>query len=204
MEIYRICENVVECVTGAKKVDSTKRTLLIVLAAIVIVVVVTGLYVYTGQKPPAATGEIVNLEIFPVHSQLRVGAGAQGIQGGMETYDQLLVLARIKIHNQAKIPLFVRDVSANLDLNNGDSQHSTAASRSDFQNVFTAYPQLASFKGEPLPWDLTLNPGQTVEGLAVFHYPITKDQWDARRSFHGVISFQYQQDLLLPWPPGKK
>jgi hypothetical protein len=184
--------------------DSTRRTLLILLAAVIIVVMVTGLYVYTGEKPSAATGEIVKLEVFPIHSQLRVGEGAKGIEGGMETYDQLLVLAQIRIHNQGKIPLFLRDVSASLDLSNGDSQHSTAASRSDFQNVFVAYPQLASLKEDPLPWDLTLQPGQTVEGLAIFHYPITKQQWDARQSFHGTISFQYQKDLLLPWPPENK
>jgi hypothetical protein len=184
--------------------ESTKRTLLIILTAIIIVVVVTALYVYTGEKPPAATGQIVSLEIFPIHSQLRVGEGAQGLQGGMETYDQLLVLAQVKIHNQANIPLFLRDISANLDLSNGSSQRSSAASRNDFQNVFVAYPQLASFKQAPLPYDLTLQPGQTAEGLVVFHYPITKNEWDGRRSFHAVISFQYQEDLLLPWPPEKK
>jgi hypothetical protein len=184
--------------------DPTRRTLLIILAAIIIVVVITALYVYTGEKPPAATGQIVSLETFPVHSQLRVGEGAQGIQGGMETYDQLLVLTQVKIHNQANIPLFLRDISANLDLNNGDSQRSSAASRTDFQNVFVAYPQLASFKQNPLPYDLTLQPGQTAEGLVIFHYPVTKDQWDNRRSFHTVISFQYQPDLLLSWPQEKK
>lgn len=184
--------------------DATKRALLIVLAAAIIVIAIIAGYVFIGEKPPAAAGEIVKLDVVPIHSQLRIGEGAQGLQGGMDTYDQLLVLAQIRIQNQAKLPLFVREISASLELGNGDLLQSTAASKTDFQSAFVAYSQLTPFRGEPLPSDLTLQPGQACEGLVIFHYPVTKEQWDDRHSFHAVVSFQYQKDLLLPWPPGKR
>lgn len=188
----------------AEETNSNKRALLIVLAATVIVVLIIAGYVYFGEKPPVAVGSIVKLDVVPIHSQMRVGEGAQGVQGGLETYDQLIVLAEIQIRNQTNIPLFLHDMWATLAMANGDEQRSLGANKSDFQNAFIAYQQLAPFKQEPLQRDITLQPGQTVQGLVIFHYPITKDQWDARHGFEAVISFVHQKNLVLPWPAAAK
>jgi hypothetical protein len=186
------------------EMNPTKRTLLILLAAVAIVVVTIAAYVYIDEKPPVAVGKIVKLDVTPIHTEMRVGEGAQGIQGGTDTYDQLLILAQVQVHNQTNIPLFLHDMWSNLTTNNGDQERSLAANKTDFQSVFIAYPQMVSFKQEPLLRDTTLQPGQTAEGLVIFHYPITKDQWDARHSFEAVISFAHQKNLVLPWPsPGK-
>ena len=187
----------------AEETNSVKRALLIVLAATVVVVLAIGIYVYIDEKPPVAVGQIVKLDITPIHTEMRVGAGAQGIQGGMDTYDQLLVLAQIQVRNQTNIPLFLHDMWSNLITNNGDEQRSLAANKNDFQSVFVAYPQMASLKQEPLQRDITLQPGQSAQGLVIFHYPITKDQWDARHSFEAVVSFAHQKNLVLAWPPAK-
>lgn len=188
----------------AEEINPTKRALLIVLVATVIVVLTIAGYVYFGEKPPVAVGKIVKLDIVPIHSQMRVGEGAQGIQGGLETYDQLLILAQVEIRNQTNIPLFLHDMWSNLETANGDQDRSLAATRNDFQSVFVAYPQMAPYKGVPIQRDTTISPGQTVQGLIIFHYPITKDQWDARHGFEGVISFQHQKNLVLPWPAPSK
>jgi hypothetical protein len=91
-----------------------------------------------------------------------------------------------------------------LETHDGDQQRSLAAGKSDFQSAFIAYPQLVSMKQDPLMRDITLQPGQSAEGLMIFHYPMTKDQWDARHSFAAVISFRHQKELSLPWPPAKQ
>jgi hypothetical protein len=187
-----------------EETNSGKRALLIVLVATVIVIVAIGAYVYIDEKPPVAVGQIVKLDVTPIHTEMRVGAGAQGVQGGMDTYDQLLILAQVKIRNQTNIPLFLHDMWSNLTTNNGDQERSLAANKNDFQSVFVAYPQMASLKQEPLQRDITLQPGQTVQGLIIFHYPMTKDQWDARHGFEAVISFMHQKNLVMPWPPSGK
>jgi hypothetical protein len=187
-----------------EEMNSGKRALLIVLVATVVVVLAIGIYVYFEQKPPVAAGQIVKLDVVPIHTEMRVGAGAQGVQGGMDTYDQLFVMAQVKIRNQTDIPLFLHDMWSNLVTTNGDEQRSLAANKTDFQSVFIAYPQLAAFKQEPILRDITLQPGQSVQGLIIFHYPITRDQWDARHDFAGVISFVHQKDLVLPWPAPAK
>lgn len=187
-----------------EETNPVKRALLIVLAATVIVVLTIGIYVYIDEKPPVAVGQIVKLDVTPIHTEMRVGAGAQGIQGGIDTYDQLLILAQVQVRNQSKNPLYLHDMWSDLTTNNGDEERSLAANKTDFQSVFVAYPQMTSFKQEPLLRDITVQPGQSAQGLVIFHYPITKDQWDARHGFQAVISFMNQKNLILPWPPATK
>jgi hypothetical protein len=187
-----------------EETSSPKRALLIILAATVIVIATIALYVYIGEKPPVAAGQIVKLDVTPIHTEMRVGAGAQGVQGGMDTYDQLLILAQVQVRNQTNIPLFLHDMWSNITTKDGDQQRSLAANNTDFNSVFIAYPQTAGLKQQPLLRDITLQPGQSAEGLVIFHYPMTKDQWDARQSFEAVVSFTHQKDLVLPWPPKSK
>jgi hypothetical protein len=184
----------------ADEMNSGKRALLIVLVATVVVALAIGAYVFVEQKPPVAAGQIVKLEVTPIHSEMRVGAGAQGVQGGTEINDQLFVVAHVQIRNQTNIPLFLHDMAGELTTADGDQQHSLGASKTDFQSVFLAYPQVGSINQQPILRDTTLEPGQSVEGLLLFHYPITKDQWDARHGFEAVVSFLHQKDLVLPWP----
>ncbi|QNI33321.1 hypothetical protein H7849_05000 [Alloacidobacterium dinghuense] len=185
--------------------NSGKRSLLIVLVATVIVVVTIAAYVYIDEKPPVVAGQILKLDITPIHTEMRVGAGAQGVQGGMDTYDQLLITAEVQVRNQGTYPIYLHDMWSNLTTSTGDQERCLAANNTDFQSVFVAYPQMASFKAEPLLRDITLQPGQIAHGLVIFHYPMTKDQWDARHSFQAVLAFTNQKDLVLPWPapPGK-
>ncbi|MBW4043600.1 MAG: hypothetical protein HIU87_01230 [Acidobacteria bacterium] len=177
--------------------NSVTRAVLIVLAAVVVMSAVIGGYVYINQKPPAAVGQIESVQVSPIHSQMRVGEGAQGVQGGLETYDQLFVFTKVKIHNQGKIPLFLSDMAGTLTMRNGEQQRSLNAGQQDFDKVFVAYPQLASFRAQPVPRDITISPGQTVEGLMLFHYPITPADWDARQGFVVNVSFIHQKNLVL-------
>jgi hypothetical protein len=184
----------------SEEMDSGKRGFLIVLVATVIIVLAIGVYVYIGEKPPVAAGQIVKLDIVPIHSEMRVGTPGQGTGGGTEMYDQLFVLAQVHIRNQTNIPLFLHDMSGTLITADSGEQRSLNASKIEFQQVFMAYPQLLPYKGQPLQRDITLEPGQSTDGLMIFHYPITKDEWDARKSFAAAISFRYQKELVLPWP----
>ena len=93
----------------------------VVIAAIVVSIAL-GLYVYLGQKPPVAAGEILTMKLYPVHAVINSGGGGEGLQGANEYYDQLLILAKIKIRNQTDIPLFLQDVAATIKLPDGSEQ----------------------------------------------------------------------------------
>jgi hypothetical protein len=171
----------------------------IVIAAIVVSIAL-GLYVYLGQKPPVAAGEILTMKLYPVHAVISSGGGGEGMQGANEYYDQLLILAKIKVRNQTDIPLFLQDVSATIKLPDGSEQVNVTVSDRDMERVFQAYPSLAYLRAEPIRRDTTLGPGESVQGLTIFNFPINREQWDTLQSAKVVISFMHQKNLELLLP----
>jgi hypothetical protein len=171
----------------------------IVIAAIVVSIAL-GLYVYLGQKPPVAAGEILTMNLYPVHALVNSGGGPEGMPGQGEYYDQLLILAKIRIRNQTDIPLFMQDISATIRLPDGSEQVNVTASDKDMDRVFQAYPSLSYLRSDSIRRDITLSPGQSVQGLTIFNFPITKEQWDTLQSAKVVVSFMHQKNLELLLP----
>ena len=170
----------------------------IVIAAIVVSIAM-GLYVYLGQKPPVAAGEILTMKLYPVHAIIK-GGGPDGMQGNNEYYDQLLILAKIKVRNQTDIPLFLQDVSSTIKLPDGSEQVNVTVGDRDMERVFQAYPSLAYMRADPVHRDITMTPGDSVQGLVIFNFPITKEQWDTLQSAKVVVSFMHQKPLELMLP----
>jgi len=171
-----------------------------VLAAFVIVVLAIGAYFYFGEKPPVAAGEIMHLTAYPIHRVSNAALAATPNAAKVEnTFDQIIIVADVRLHNQSQGPLFVSDMSALLELPS-EEDHSLAANASDYNRVFIAYPELLPMKREPLLRDTTIPQGATADGQLIFNYPITKDQWDQRKSLDITISFLHQKDLVLPVP----
>jgi hypothetical protein len=171
----------------------------IVIAAIVVSIAL-GLYVYLGQKPPVAAGEILTMNLYPVHALINSGGGPEGMQGQGEYYDQLLILAKIRIRNQTDIPLFMQDISATIKLPDGSEQVNVTAADKDMDRVFQAYPSLSYLRADSIRRDTTLNPGQSVQGLTIFNFPITKEQWDTLQSAKVVVSLMHHKNLELLLP----
>jgi hypothetical protein len=171
-----------------------------VLLATAIVVLAIGAYVYFGEKPPVAVGEITHMTAYPIHRDSKGEHAADPNAARLEnSFDQVIVIAEVRIHNQSKVPLFPMDMDGVLSLP-GEDHHSFAAGSDNYNRLFIAYPELQQARRQPLVRDATIAPGETAEGQLVFNYPITKDQWDLRRSFEVTVSFQHQKDLTLPAP----
>jgi hypothetical protein len=171
-----------------------------VLIAVVIVTLAIGAYFYFGAVPPAASGEITHLTAYPIHRDSKGEKAADpNVAKTENAFDQIIVVAEVRLRNQSAGPIFLSDMSALLSLPT-EEHRSLAAIASDYDRVFVAYPELAPMKHEPLLRDTTIPAGATAEGQLVFNYPITKDQWDMRRSLDLTISFLHQKDLVLPAP----
>lgn len=165
------------------------------IAATVLVTIAIAIYVIAGQKPPAVTGEVVAVWAHPQHTETS-GLDANGAPMPKEVFDQVLVFAEVRLHNQSKMPLFLVNVLTNADLSDG-IHSSYAASQSDYDRVFIAYPGMGIPHGPALPMNLELDPGQTVDGTFVSSFRLTKQQWDARKKLNFTISFRYQPNLVL-------
>jgi hypothetical protein len=166
-----------------------------ILAATFVVSAAIGLYFWVGEKPPAATGEVEQVWAHPMHTETS-GLDASGAPMPKESFDQILVFAKVKLHNQGKEPLFLHQIMTDTTLDDG-VHTSYAAGPSDFDRVFVAYPELSPLHGKAMPAEASINPGQTLEGTFVSAFRLSKQQWDARKSLDFTFAFQYQPNLKL-------
>ncbi len=171
--------------------------LLTVLVATVIVMACIGGYVWYNNTGPVHAGQVVSVSAYPIHRELSTGSGLGGLNGAPNVFDEEIVLADVKIKSTTKLPLFLHDMWGEVTLPNGDIEQSLAASGEDYKKVFVAYPDLASRKLTPMPRDITLTPGQEIEGQMIFHFPITEKDWNARKQFDVVVGFIHQKNLVL-------
>jgi hypothetical protein len=165
------------------------------IAAAILVTLAIAAYVILGQKPAPATGEIEQVWIHPQHTETS-GFDANGAPMPKESYDQIYVFALVKLHNQSKTPLFLRNAAVNTTL--ADGIHSSyAATAVDYDRVFLAYKDMPVPHGTALSLQTTLEPGQTVEGTIVSAFKMSKQEWDAGKNLSFTIGIQYQPDLML-------
>ncbi len=165
------------------------------IAATVVVTVAIAIYVIAGEKPPVATGEILDIWAHPMHTESS-GFDANGARIPQESFDQVLVFTHARLHNQSKQPVFLYQILTNAVL--GDGVHTAyAAPAHDYERVFLAYPELAAWKSTPLQVDATLQPGQTVEGTFVSLFRLSRAEWEARKGLDFEFGIQYQPMLKL-------
>jgi hypothetical protein len=179
------------------------RLALRVLIALVISSLVVLAWVRFGRKTPVATGEIARVAIYPVQAKITGGAaGNAGEQGQDEIINQLLVFAHVRLNNPNKTPITVVDDWAVITMPDGETERSLGASQVSFDKVFQAYPQLAPLRMDPLRRDAQIQPGQSLDGLVVFSYQLSREQWDKRKSMQVTITFNGAKDVTLFAPLG--
>jgi hypothetical protein len=193
-------EQVDDAALGEELTKGTSPILIASIVAVALVCVAIALYAVLGQKPPAATGQVVAVWAVPHHAETS-GFDASGARIPAEAFDQVLVFAQVKLHNQGNMPLFLNGVTSSVTLADG-IHTSYAASQSGYNDVFLAYSDLNVPHGTPLKSDTTIQPGQTVEGAIVCSFRMTKQEWDARKGLSFGFGFQYQPPLKLT-PPGR-
>jgi hypothetical protein len=183
---------------AARGEEFTKGTSHVVwssLLATVVVVVALAFYVLAGHKPPVASGEIVQVWAHPNHV-VTSGFDASGQPMAKESFDQVLVFARVKLQNESKNPLVLQDVLANVRLADGILSVS-AGSTGQFDEVFLAYPELAALHSRAFSPRATLAPGQSVDGTAFWVFRMSKQEWAARHDLNFTFKLQYQTNLVL-------
>lgn len=166
-----------------------------VIATVLVSIAVTA-YVISGEKPAAATGEVLEIWTHPAHSESS-GVDAAGVPVPKESYDQFLVFTRVRLRNQSKQPLFLHQIMTNATMPDGTVDSSYAASLMQYERIFQAYPSLAAWHTQGLSPEMTLQPGQTAEGTFVSAFHITEQQWNTRTALDYSFGFQYQPVLKV-------
>jgi hypothetical protein len=180
---------------GESYTKGTSNVIIATAIAVVLVTVAVTAYVIAGEKPPAATGDVLEAWAHPMHSETS-GWDANGAAIPKEEIDQVLLFTHVRLHNQSKQPIFLHQIVANVTLPDG-IHSSYAALPSDFERVFKAYPQLMPWHATPISPDLTLQPGETKEGTFVCSFRMTKGDWESRKRLNFTFNFQYLPSVTL-------
>jgi hypothetical protein len=180
---------------GEELTKGTGHLIWATIIAAILVSVAIAIYFIAGQKPPAVVGEVVSVWAHPQHTETS-GIDANGAPMPKEVFDQVLVFAEVRLKNQSKEPLFLTNVLTNSTLQDG-IHSSYAASQSDYDRIFLAYPDIPVPHGPGLPLSLSLDPGQSTDGTFVSSFRLTKQEWDQRKDLSFSFSFRYQPVLVL-------
>ncbi len=117
--------------------------------------------------------------------------------GATPEQDEMILLVEARITNISRGPLTIFDINSDIKLQ-GANNESTAALPEDIDRLFQRFPDLATGRMKPLSRHQVIAPGQSVEGLMVFNYAWSQQQWNQRKNAHVVISFQNGRPLTLP------
>src|SRR6185437_11104125 len=171
-----------------------------VVPAIVVVVglaIAWALFAHFGKSKPDASGSVLRKVVYPVQVDSAESQPEPGMAGALDQQDETIVLVQAKITNIGKKPLNIFDMVQDVKLD-GATNQSFAALPEDIDRLFQRFPDLAGVRMQPLTRHQVIAPGQSAEGLMVFSYPWSQQQWSQRKDSHIIVSFQNGRSLILP------
>lgn len=181
---------------GEEMTKGSGHLIIATVIAVIVVSIAIAWYIIAGQKPPAATGQVLGVVVHPMHRQTS-GYDAAGMPMPKEEFDQVLVFTHVKIHDQSKNPIFLRQILTNLTMPDGSIRSSYASSATDYKRLFQAYPDLDSLRGTPVDLDATIQPGATLEGDFVCSFRMSQQEFDSHKGLTYNVGLRYLPDLVL-------
>ncbi len=106
-----------------------------------------------------------------------------------------MVLMQVTLRNIGDKPLFIKEIKADIITDQGDSVDD-AASAVDYSRYLQAFPDLQPYATEPLKVETKILPGDEVKGSVMVAFPITKDQFYARKALNVTI-LPYDQNAIV-------
>ncbi len=162
--------------------DSPKRSLppaVPVAIALAIVAIVIGVIAFVERSKPVAQGGID--AVFASQPA---------------NMTNTMVLLQVTVSNVGDKALYIKSISANLKTDQGD-QSDDAASASDYDRYFSAYPELRQHSTQPLTVETKIMPGAEQKGTVLVAFPVTEQQFNTRKDLNVTIVPYDQNPIVL-------
>jgi hypothetical protein len=163
----------------AEEFGTAKRNLppaKIVAIVLGIAAVLLGIFAFVTRAKPQGNGSVDNIAVAEIPDQHAV-----------------MVAVNITLHNSGEKSLWVHDIKAKVTTDGGEFSDE-AASAVDFDRYFQAFPVLKEHALPAIPPETKIPPGGQAQGTVVVSFPITKDDFDKRKSLSVAIQ-PYDQPL---------
>jgi hypothetical protein len=162
--------------------DSPKRSLppaVPVAIALAVVAIVVGVIAFVERSKPVAQGGID--AVFASQPA---------------NMTNTMVVLQVTVSNVGDKALYIKSISANLKTDQGD-QSDDAASPSDYDRYFSAYPELRQHSTQPLTVETKIMPGAEQKGTVLVAFPVTEQQFSARKDLSVTIVPYDQNPIAL-------
>jgi hypothetical protein len=138
--------------------------------------VLLGIFAFVDRAKPQGNGSVDNIAVTEIPDQHAV-----------------MVAVNITLHNSGEKSLWVHDIKAKIMTDAGEFTDE-AASAVDFDRYFQAFPTLKEHAIAAIPPETKLLPGGQAQGTIVVSFPVTKEDFDKRKSLSVAIQ-PYDQPL---------
>jgi Domain of unknown function (DUF4352) len=162
--------------------DSPKRSLppaVPVAIALAVVAIVVGVIAFVERSKPVAQG------------------GIDAVYASQPAnMTNTMVLLQVTVSNVGDKALYIKSINANLKTDQGD-QSDDAASPSDYDRYFSAYPELRQHSTQPMAVETKIMPGAEQKGTVLVAFPVTEQQFNARKDLNVTIVPYDQNPIVL-------
>jgi len=171
------------------------------IVAAIVAAAFTLIYLFLPRRD--ADVEVTHVSVMPEHITFSSAEPANGphvVGDKGSTEDDLYILATVRVRDNLKIPLFVKDLTGTLTTSDSTDVTVSAVEKNDLNDVYQAFPSIKSASGPPLLREIEIAPGATAEGVVMLHYSATEDDWKQRKSASVTLDFYHQDPITVPIP----
>ncbi|WP_419806134.1 hypothetical protein [Terriglobus sp.] len=194
-----------DLLSSTQEPNYTLRNLLItgLLVALALAAAFGLFYHHENHAPLEATAtRVLTLPLHTVYSghvKGEVGAIAPD-----QSEDVIYIVPLLRIRNQSDVPLFIKDVTGAVTLQDGRELAGRLIGARDRSRLQQLVPGIAPvLKQANLPAldpEQQVAPNATAEGYAIFLYSIPPTEWDHRQSSNVRLDFYHQDAVTIPLP----
>jgi hypothetical protein len=163
----------------AEEFGTAKRNLppaKIVAIVLGIAAVLIGIFAFVDRAKPQGNGSVDNIAVVEIPDQ-----------------NAVMVAINVTLRNSGEKSLWIHDIKAKVATQAGEFTDE-AASAVDFDRYFQAFPALKEHAIPAIPPETKISPGGQAQGTIVVSFPVTKDDFDKRKSLSVAIQ-PYDQPL---------
>lgn len=180
---------------------SSNPTRSIVAAAVILLLAAAGVFYWMSLQKSELT--VTSGKPYAVHIETKaVKSEAPHVIGApAHIENDLYLVLSVRLTNKLHEPMFIKDENATITSADQSVAQSDGLQKKDIDSVVGAFPDLKPLLGTPLLRDTKIDPGQTVEGTILVHYPnATEDFWSKRAGASVTLSFFHQQPITANLP----
>jgi hypothetical protein len=162
--------------------DSPRRTLppvlTLVIALVVVAVFIVGI-AYVFRSKPVAQGQIENVYISQNKGQ-----------------PNSMLAIQVSLRAVGDKALYIKGITAELKTPH-DTYTDEAASPSDYDRYFQAYPDLKDHAMKPLAVETKIPPGGQETGTVIVTFPVDQGEFETKKSLTVTIEPYDQKPIVL-------